>query len=322
MTLENFLNENIQKNTKEGYNSALVKYMDFHGKSVNELIVEALTEQIMAIPLCERKVTKRLILFKRFLINSDVSISTARTYFSKVKAFYRFNNIEIPKIPNIERTLGDDGKRSPTIIHIKKAFDDSSLEMRAVILFMLSSGTTTSQTVSLTVGDFIRASEDYHDGGSVSDVLKQLKSHYNVVPTFHLRNDNVGNYYTFCSGEAARYIVDYLYCRNNLKCSDKLFDMSSSNLILKFREINDSNSWGYIDHYRFFTPYSLRKFHAENLGLSKIYINMLQGRLTSHRNVKFRDLKELYIAKMHNVELFTSSKLKNQEFSIIINLFF
>ena len=322
MTLGNFLNEDIQKNTKDGYNSALVKYMDFHGKSINELLVEALTEQIMAIPLSERKVTKRLILFKKFLINSNVSLSTARTYFSKVKAFYRFNSIEIPKIPNIEHTLCDDVKPSPTIIHIKKAFDDSSLEMRAAILFMLSSGTTTSQCVSLTVGDFIKASRDYHDGGSISEILKELKSHYNVVPAFHFRNENVGEYYTFCSAEATRYIVEYLYYRNNLKFSDKLFDMSASNLILKFREINDSNGWGYSDHYRFFRPYSLRKFHAENLGLSKSYINMLQGRTASPRKIKFSDLKELYISKMHNVELFTDSKAKNQEFNIIINLFF
>lgn len=50
----------------------------------------------------------------------------------------------------------------------------SNLPFKAVVLFMSSSGCAKIETLSLTVGDFISATDDYHGGGFFDEVLEEL----------------------------------------------------------------------------------------------------------------------------------------------------
>ena len=284
MTLNNYLNNHIGKTTMEGYNSALIRYVDFHKISVEQLLKEAQRDETLDIPLNERKIIGRLFSFKSYLMNGEISSGTARTYFSKVKAFYRFNGIEVPKIANIPISVSK--KAMPTRNHIVKAVEMSPPNLQAFILLMSSSGMTSSQILSLKVEDFITATEDYHCGGSVESVLKGMSEKSRVVPAFYLSNVNVGEYYTFCSAEAANYIIRYLMRRTPLKKEDKLFNISNSTVISRFRRINDFNGWGYSDNYRFFRPAVLKKYYTQNIGLSMEHINMLQGRISLSSDFK------------------------------------
>ena len=91
---------NIRQSTMEGYTSAIKKYERFHAKSIEDLLGEARGEE--ALPLNKRRIKKRLIDFRKYLMKSDLSSRSAKTYFSKIKAFYRFHDIEIPDIPNVK----------------------------------------------------------------------------------------------------------------------------------------------------------------------------------------------------------------------------
>ena len=91
---------NIKEGTMKGYDSALKKYISFHQKSIDYLINEALKDEEKRIPLKERKIKKRLLNYRSFLLSSNMSPNTAKTYFSKLKTFYLHFEIELPHLPD------------------------------------------------------------------------------------------------------------------------------------------------------------------------------------------------------------------------------
>ena len=323
-------NRNIKKSTINGYISALKGYEKFHDKSIQELFDEALIEENKRIPLKDRKIKKRLMDYRSHLLNSNLSPNTSKTYFAKVKTFYLHFGLELPHLPNAkyDKIYETNYLDLPTHEHIYDALQISSIDLKAVILFMSSSGTAMAETLSLTVSQFIEGTNDYHHGNSIGMILDSLDKKRHIVPTFYLKRIKTDKYYyTFCSPEASSYIVKYLRTRENLKLEDPLFDFTSSQLISKFQDINDKMKWGFKGKYRFFRTHSLRKFHASNIGLSMEYIDALQGRSKNQVHEAYiktnpNNLKEIYMSRMKNVMINKNDdEVKNQEFNITINVF-
>jgi len=307
-----YLNRNIKDSTVRSYRSAIRKYELFHDMAMESLMDEAIDEEEKGIPVKSRKIKNRLLDFRSFLLDSDLSISTVRTYFSRIKTFYRHFEIELPYLNDISfdgvyLSSYDD---LPTRDDIRRAYDISSLDFIAVILFISSSGCAKAETLSLTVSDFIKATEDYHDGGSIDYVLEYLENRRDLVPTFYLKRIKTNKFYhTFCSPEASFHIVKYLLTRDDLSLEDKLFDFSDSSLIYNFKKVNDKLGLGFVGRYRRFRAHALRKYHASNIGLSADAIDALQGRAKTKVHEAYiktnpRRLKEIYIRAMHNVMVF------------------
>ena len=321
---------NVSDSTRTGYWSAIRKYETYHKLPMEELLQEAISEEENNIPLKERKIKQRLISYRTFLLNSNLSQNTVRGYFTKIKTFYEHFEIEIPHLPQAKyaREYETNYLDLPSKEHIRMALDISTLDLKAVILFMASSGTAKAETLSLTVHDFILATRDYHTNGSLNEILEQLNKKDNVIPTFYLKRIKTDKYYyTFCSSEASQCIVKYLLTRQNLKLEDKLFDFTYSTLLARFQEINDYYNWGFKGKYRFFRSHTLRKFHASNIGLSAEYIDALQGRSKNEVHSTYiktnpQKLKEIYLSVMDNVMINKSeSKEVTQEFTIVVNVF-
>lgn len=267
---------NVKDSTKKGYMSALRHYLLFHEESLEYLINEAIEDENNKVSLKDRKLKHRLLNFRNYLISSSKSTNTIKTYFTRVKTIYIHFDIEIPHLPDVqyETTYITNYYDLPTKEHIAKALEIVSIDLKAIILFMYSSGTAKAETLSITVEQFFQATSLYHNGGSIDEILDTLEKRNDVVPTFYLRRIKTDKYYyTYCSSEASKYIVKYLKTRNNLKLSDYLFDFTSSSLISKFQEINDKMDWGFKGNYRLFRSHNLRKFHASNIGLSSEYID-------------------------------------------------
>lgn len=322
---------NLKESTSNGYESALKHYLKFHKKTLDVLMEEALLDEKNRVPLKDRKIKKRLLNYRSYLLKSNCSPNTVKTYFTKVKTFYLHFDIEIPHLPDAQydRLYETNYLDLPTHEHIRQVLEFVSLDLKAIILFMSSSGTAKAETLSLTVEDFIKATMEYHNNGSLNSILEVLSHKKNVVPTFYLKRIKTNKYYyTFCSTEATTYIVKYLQSRKDLKLSDKLFDFTPSKLLNKFQKINDKMGWGFKGKYRFFRSHTLRKFHASNIGLSAEYIDSLQGRsknMIHETYIKTNPvkLKQIYKSAMKNVmiNITYEPEVKHQEFNIIINVF-
>lgn len=318
---------NIKESTVKGYRSAIGKYTDFQCMGIDDLIGEAVGEENLNIPLKSRKIKYRLMDFRNHLLESDLSSNSIKTYFTKILTFYTHFEIELPQLPQfkIDKPYIASYNDLPTKEHIRQALEISSLDMKAVILFMASSGTAKAETLSLTVQDFIDATAEYH---SDKNILETLEKRNDIIPTFYLKRLKTDKYYyTFCSPEATEMIIKYLKTRNSLKMQDKLFDFTSASLTNKFRQINDSLNWGFKGQYRFFRSHTLRKFHASNINLAGEYVDALQGRSKNRVHEAYIKtnpvkLKEIYKSAVSNVEImYKKEENISQEFNITINVF-
>lgn len=321
----------IKESTQKGYQSAIQHYLKVQNQTLEYLIEEALYEEEDKIALKDRKLKKRLIKFRNYLFDSKMSPNTLRTYLQKIRTVYGHFEVTIPNLPSAKYDSDYEINYLdlPGKFHIRQALDISDVSLKAVILFMSSSGTAKAETLSLSVEQFINGTQDYHHGGSLDYILDTLSNKKNVVPTFYLKRIKTDKYYyTFCSPEASTYIVRYLKTRKDLKLSDKLFDFSPSKLLLRFQEINDRMGWGFKGKYRFFRSHTLRKFHASNIGLTAEYIDSLQGRSKNVVHETYiktnpKKLKEIYMSVMENVMVNSISEpeVVNQEFTIVVNVF-
>lgn len=211
---------NIKESTIVGYESALEQFTKFNKQTLTELINEASTEEENRIPLKKRKLKKKLINFRTHLLKNKLSSNTIKTYFTNIKTIYTHFEIELPHLPSIkyEKNYQTNYRDLPTRKNIKDALKISPLPLQALILFMSSSGTAKAETLSLTVEDFLKATEEYYNSKNIKEALNELSHKKGVVPTFYLKRIKTNKYYyTFCSPEATEYIIKYCLQEKTLK---------------------------------------------------------------------------------------------------------
>jgi len=273
---------NLSKRSINAYNSALKDYCKFNKMSLQELYDEADEEEENRVRANKRKISSRLLKYRTYKINQGSAVQTIKGYFSSVKTFYKHNGIEIPYIPPV--ILNEDFHERfdhiPTIEHIKQALEDTkNTRHKALILFMASSGTAINETLNITVGDFIKATSDYHDNSTkLKDVLEKLKGQKDIIPIFDMVRAKTNHpYYTCCSHEATQMILNFLRKNDRFKKEDKLFNLTPKAVVKAFADINDRHGWGRVGKRRFFHSHALRKFNATAIEEEKL-ANTIQGR--------------------------------------------
>lgn len=129
---------NIKDISTKKYEEDLRFYKEYTGMTIEELLNEADNEEDQRIRMRKRKIKQHLLGFQQHQIDLNLQPSTIQTRMSRIKAFYRTYDIEVPQIkpPKIEKTetIND----IPTIEHIRKAASTNNLKHRAIILFMVS----------------------------------------------------------------------------------------------------------------------------------------------------------------------------------------
>lgn len=317
---------NLCDSTFKGMYSTLKKYTNFHKMSFVELLDEALEEQDSNIPLRKSKLKRRLLDYRDYLLNDvEMSPTTIKTYFSKIKTFYTHFEVELPILPMTQyptqyvTTYND----IPTTDHIKQALSMVHDDVRAVILFQSSSGSAKAEALSLKVEQLFKGVEEYTDVPLredkdtllefLGDINRQLDEKKIIVPTFYLKRAKTKKwYYTYCTPEATQAIIRALIPRVRVSESiekllkEPLFDFTSSLLLTRFQEINDYFGWGFKGKYRLFRSHTLRKFNASNIGMVTEDIDAIQGRSknTVHEayiKVKPGELKKRYMQHMWRV---------------------
>ena len=211
-------------------------------------------------------------------------------HFQRILTIYRHFEIEIHNLPQINQKNTNKLKPImfedlPTKEIIKDAVNITNPIMKAIILFISSSGCARQETLNITIQDFIDATREYHNSNDIYEIITILNKRNDVVPTFKLKRQKTNKFYfTFCSPEAVSYILDYLIIsKRKLENDDMLFKTNLDYLNGYFKEINESLNLGKVRTYNRFRSHMLRKFHASALynhenGLSMDEIDALQGR--------------------------------------------
>ncbi len=315
---------NLRPATVTSYKYAIKSYTDYLQQSMTSLLEEAEQDELSGIRWKDRRIRLHLMGFRTYLLQQYSYYSTVHGKFNRILSVYRHYEIELQPLPPIstkstKRTVID-YKDLPSKTIIKKAASVSDLQMRAVILFVASSGTARYETSHLTIRDFINATSDYHSSKDIPDVLAELDLQDDVIPTWRVHRQKTNkDYFTFSTPESTEAIVNYLLNSDRQLTPDSsLFDISARYLTAKFSRLNDRLGLGKVGSNRKFRQHMLRKFHATQLStginaLTRTEIDSLQGRSKEiiHQSYYMDspyDLKKKYINNIDKVTIFNTGR--------------
>ena len=318
---------NLKKETVMRYATSIRLYENFNEMSMIDLLNEAEHEEENGTRWKYRTLKKRLLNFRTFL-NQNYKKNYAKITLTRIITVYTHYELEVHKLPPVSSknyiestpiTYSD----LPDKEVIRNAYNLANNQMKAVILFMSSSGCARAETLNITIKDFIEATREYHNKDNILDVLNVLKELDDVIPTFKVKRVKTGKYYyTFCSPEAVREIVNYLLSERietiagkqkafRLNDEDKLFNKSIQTMNRDFQDLNDTLQLGKRGGFNRLRSHMLRKFHAsalKNNGMDKYDVNSLQGKgLNSTDEAYFFDdpkvLKEKFLEHLEAVTI-------------------
>lgn len=253
--------------------------------------------------------------------------------------FYKFYDVEIYELPKInEKSIQKPQPIYFTNLPDKKIIRDAlgiaNPVMKAIILFICSSGCGRAEYLSLTIQDYIDALSEYlpKNDLSIFEVIDLIDDDKTIIPTFNIRRKKTNKYYTIhCSPEAIKAINAHILSRRDTVTNEsKLFKIAINYLTVNFQKIHDDLGLGKIGPYNRFRNHMLRKFHASALyndGMSLDDVNDLHGKAKNKTDQAYfminpEDLKYQYIEHLSAVTISTEVKklhVKSQEFVKIEN---
>ena len=333
-----FITFNHSEGTQRAYVYALEKYATFYEMELDELLKEAEREESEGIKWKHRKIKLRLLEFRQHLLE-NYALNTVKSVMINVIKFYKFYDVEIYELPKInEKSI-----QKPQPIYfsdlpdkkiIRDALDIANPVMKALILFICSSGCARAECLSLTIQDYIDSLSEYlpNKNMSIFEVIALIDDDETIIPTFNIRRKKTNKYYTtYCSPEAVKAINAHILSRTDTVTNEsKLFKIAVNYLTVSFEKINDDLGLGKIGPYNRFRSHMLRKFHASALyndGMSLDDVNDLQGKAKNKTDQAYfminpEDLKYQYIEHLPAVTINTEVKklhVKSPEFVKIEN---
>ena len=303
------LAKNHSQSTRHVYQVAAEKYCTYFEMTLQEVLQEAETEEDNHVKWKHRRLKQRLIEYRHYLIEHYPK-NTVDTYFRVLLSIYYYFEIEIGPLPGVDKKSYK--KHAPITFKdlpdkdvIRASLEIATPVMKAIILFMSSSGCARTETLNITIQDYIDSMKEYIETDNLSEIIDVTNNIKDVVPTFQILRVKTNKYYTtYCSPEAVHSINSYLLSRSDpLTPESKLFKAHPMYLLHKFKEINNELGLGKIGKYHRFRSHMLRKFHASSLyndGMSIDKVNDLQGKSKtitdqSYFMVNPDDLKMEYI---------------------------
>ena len=328
MILEQFFKErNSSQSTITTYTRSAKYYEALTGHTMQECIDIADDEEYNNIRWKNTKTREWILAYREYLYNK-YNISTAQLYLTAIMTIYRHFEITIPPLPYYSLK---DVRRTPPINYddlpdrqiLSECLNVGSPLVRALILFMSSSGISRIDVLNLTINDYLEATSDYHDhDNSVKYAIRDMREQ-DIVPTFYLSRQKTGqDYFTFCSHEACKSINTYLLTRTEILTRDRpLFKVNERYINMIFERLNGYFMLGKVGNYNRLRPHMLRKYHASQLaeaGMSTEHINLLQGRKVqgvaheSYIRIKPETLREEYIEALPYLVIEDVNKYKTQ----------
>ena len=291
------LSKNLTDETIRSYQYVISQYTECHNLPLHKLLTEAEKEENDRIPLRSRSIKQRLITFKQYLIDKGYAVSSINLNLNKIKSIYYFYDFEVPRsITTLKNTSYKTIKDIPDINDVKLAIENTNnIRLQAIILFAVSSGCARREILNLTINDFILATKDYHHSSNIYDIINILLVKDDIIPLFSIVRQKTNKpYYCCCSPEAVKKICIMLKERSNkkqLNNSDKLFDITKSNISVSFANLNDKLNFGFVHNARYFRIHTLRMRFQTELAKSKVDSNYYEH-MVGH---KLGRVQEAYI---------------------------
>lgn len=303
-----FIERNSSKNTRKTYNLSIKHFEKVINKTIDETL--QISKQENKKEWENTQLYNWLITFRNYCYN-NFKETTAKSHIIRIKTIFHHYRIKIGDLPYFSTKQARkpeeiDYEDLPNREILKKCIELKNPILKALTLFMSSTGIARTDTYNLTIQNYLDATYDYHKTNDIHQAIQlMMKSEIDIIPTFKLNRKKTGETYrTFASPESVNAINLYLLTRENLTNNSPLFQINFTYLNTIFKEANDLLGLGTVNGRSRFTPQMLRSYHATQLseaGMNDNMIDLLQGRKPqsiarkSYIRVKREKLKEEYI---------------------------
>jgi integrase len=272
----------IKPSSYKLYLLVLTKYCKLLQTTPTDLIITARKEEAEQIPMELRKIRRDLTKYRKHLQAQDYSPKTIRTNLTIVRSFYGEFDIKLPKIRKKRKTdeILITSEDIPGKDHINKALKHANFKYKAIILLMAESGMGSAEIRSLTINDFLKASEiSVKDPFTLYETVDLGELKHSKILTWKIKRIKTDKpYFTFSGPDSYQAISDYLHMRNQkhpITRNQYLFGKNDKPLVKRtferyFMDLNDKCNFGFQGRQRFFTSHKLRKYFATTLEASRM----------------------------------------------------
>ena len=304
-----FIERNSSHNTQKNYMTTIKLFEKLLNKPIDELLEIAKSENNNKI-WEETQLYTWLTLFRNFSYNTYKE-SSAKTQMARIKTVFHHFRIKIEDLPYFSTKQTNksdeiDYEDLPNREILKKCIELKNPLLKALTLFMSSTGIARTDTYNLSIQNYLDSTFEFHKSNDIYTAIQiMMDSKVDIIPTFKLKRKKTGETYrTFASPEAVKAVNLYLLSRENLTNDDPLFKINFTYFNTIFKETNDLLKLGTVNGRSRFSPQMLRSYHATQLaeaGMNDNLIDLLQGRKPqsiarkSYIRVKREKLKEEYI---------------------------
>ena len=329
MILEKFFKErNSSTSTQTTYTRSVKYYTKLTNHTLQECLDIADDEEYNNIRWKNTQTRKWILEYREWLY-AEYNVSTAQLYLTAIITIYRHFEITIPPLPyystkHLRKTPPINYNDLPDRDLLSEVIQGVSPVVRALILFMSSSGVSRIDVLNMTIEDYLEATSDYHNhDDSVKLAIKEMREQ-DIIPTFKLRRQKTGqDYITFCSHEACKSINAYLLTRTEILTRERpLFKIHERYINMIFERISGDFQLDKMPNgYNRMTPHMLRRYHATQLaeaGMSTDHINLLQGRKVqgvahqSYIRINPEQLRDEYIEALPHLVIEDVNKYKTR----------
>jgi integrase len=304
-----FFERGSSDSTRKSYTRTVNVFEKVTGLTLPEMLTIAEDQEDNNVSWKNRDLRTWLITYRKY-VYENYKKRTAKSYLTLVISVFRHFEITVEKLPYFSTVSA-----TPSIpINPDLLVDRDVLRLcigvgnpllKAVVLFMSSSGLAKTDTLNLTLKDYLIATGSNLNQHPIYAV-KEMEGKQIIGVWENLRRQKTGHqYYTFSSPESTTAINHYLLTREHLNSLDlPLFDISGKRLSDLFKETNDQLGLGKNGEFSRFATHMLRRYHSTQLaeaGMEEGKIDMLQGRkprtvlYQSYLKIKTSTLKEDYI---------------------------
>ena len=331
--------------TSKTYRFAYNQYREFCGKSFMELLDEAYQDEEDKTPHYRLQLRNRLNSWIKTMKEEGLSKNTISTKKSGIILLYKYAGIHIPELDKISGKAFNNNPSQQiqyediiTREEIKKSIEIADSTLKAVIITSAVTGSAKNEILSMKIRTFIEGTQEYHQmdipnnleveeqHNFIKEVLEKLSNIDDVVVTFKLVREKVQkNYYTFCTPECTKHILNMLkerintreyYNENNrnshkwIGLDDKLFKINEYYLKDRLKIINETLGLGLAGRYRKLNLHMLRRYFATTLSnpidgdldtiMPSEYIDAFEGRsknsmISIYAKKNPEELKKVYM---------------------------
>lgn len=140
------------KSALNNYSMSMQLYTTWIQKTPTELLEEAEAES--ALIMRKRHIKSYLINFRVFLESKELAPLSIKNYMTGVKAFYKFYDIELPKLPREKANVLQENTSIPTKDDLREVLKICDPLAKAILLVGASSGLPSNEIIMLKVKDF------------------------------------------------------------------------------------------------------------------------------------------------------------------------